>query len=86
MVDLVKKRFAKFKDCGDIPIDYDEILLYYPDYYKKKIELERKAFLPKDKVNSYFEENYQQSNLYQKLESLAMDKQEIYNFMKQNKI
>ena len=35
-VDLMKDRFERYKRCGDILVDYDEILLYYPDYFKKK--------------------------------------------------
>lgn len=84
-VDLMKDRFERYKRCGDILVDYDEILLYYPDYFKKKVELEKKKFVSKDVIDSYFEENYQQSNLYQKLEKLAMAKEEIYIFMVQNK-
>lgn len=85
MVDLVKERFERYRNCGDYLIDYDEILLYYPDYYKKKIELENEGFVSKEIVDSYFEENYQQSDLYQRLEKLAMDEKKIYIVMKKNK-
>lgn len=85
MVELVRKRFEKFRGCGDLFVDHDEILLYYPDYYKKKIELENKDIVSKEMVDSHFEANYQQSELYQNLVNLAMDKEEIYTFMKKNK-
>lgn len=85
MVDLMKERFERYRNCGDIRVDYDEILLYYPDYYKKKIELENKSFIAKEIVDSYFEENYQQSDLCQRLKKLAMDEKKIYIVMKKNK-
>ncbi len=85
MVGLVKKRFEKFRCCGDILVDYDEILLYCPDYYKIKIGLENEDIISKEVIDSYFEANYQQSEFYQKLENCWMDKDEIYIFMKQNK-
>ena len=53
-VDLMKDRFERYKRCGDILVDYDEILLYYPDYFKKKVELEKKKFVSKDVIDLYF--------------------------------
>lgn len=65
-------------------MDYDEILVFYPDYFKIKSELEQLKFTSKEEADEYFENHYKSSKLYEKLTVLAMAEDEIYNFMKHN--
>lgn len=58
--------------------------MYYPDYFKTKIELENEKFISKLENDILFEENYKNSDLYKKLVKLAMAEDEIYEFMKLN--
>jgi hypothetical protein len=85
MTKNVAERYEDLKEYGNIIVDYDEILLFYPDYYKTKIELENIRFISKEDADKYFEEHYRNSDLYKKLTKLAMAEDEIYSFMKQNK-
>lgn len=81
----LKEKYEEYKKYGNIIVDYDEILSFYPDYYKTKIELENTKFISKEEVDKNFEENYKTSGLYMKLTELAMAEDEIYAFMKYNK-
>jgi len=85
MVTSMKKRYDEFKKYGNILLDYDEILLFFPDYYKTKVVLENTKFVMAEEADKYFEENYRDSALYKKLTTLAMADDEIYAFMKHNK-
>lgn len=85
MESSIKKRYEEYKKYRNIMMNYDEILLFYPDYYKTKVELENTTFLDQKEADTYFEEHYKESNLYKKLVALAMDEDEIYDYMKHNK-
>ena len=85
MVSKMKERYEELKKCGNILLNYDEILLFYPDYFKTKVELENECFISKEQVDEVFEKNYRGSSLYNKLVQLAMANDEIYEFMKHNK-
>ncbi len=81
----MKERYEELKKFGNILLNYNEILLFYPDYFKTKIELQNESFISKEHIDRVFEENYKSSILYDRLVKLAMDKEEIYEFMKHNK-
>lgn len=84
MISVMKEKYEELKKHRNQLLNYDEILLFYPDYYKTKIELERKQILSKEQAAQYFEENYKNSDLYKKLVALNMAEDEIYVAMKQN--
>lgn len=84
MITEIAKKYEDYKKCKNIIVDYDEILLFYPDYFKTKTELEQLKFISKEEANQYFENNYKLSKLYAKLTLLAMSEDEIYNFIKHN--
>ncbi len=84
MTSEITKRYENYKKYRNIILDYDEILLFYPDYFKTKTELGQLNFISKEEADEYFENHYKNSELYKKLTSLAMTKDEIYNFMKHN--
>ncbi len=85
MVSVMKERYEELKKCRNILLNYDEILLFYPDYYKTKVELENEVFISKEQADEAFEKNYKGSALYDKLVQLAMASDEIYEVMKHNK-
>lgn len=85
MVSSIARKYEEYKKYGNILVDYDEILIFYPDYYKTKIELENMKFLEQEAADQYFEKNYKKSKLYKKLVELAMSEDEIYDYMKHNK-
>ena len=61
MVSSMKERYEELKKCGNILLNYDEILLFYPDYFKTKVELENESFISKEQVDDTFEKNYRDS-------------------------
>lgn len=85
MVSTMKEKYETYKQNRNFLLNYDEILLFYPDYFKTKVLLENQEIVSKEEVDKYFEDNYKESNLYKRLVKLAMDEQEIYELMKQNK-
>lgn len=85
MVKSMVARFESYKRWGNELMDYDDILLFYPDYYKTKVELENMKFITKEETDEYFEKNYKNSELYKTLTELAMAEEDIYEFMKHNK-
>lgn len=85
MTQKMQEIYEKYKDSGNYLLDYDELLLFCPDYYKIKIMIENEKFTPKEEVDLYFEKNYQDSELYKKLKKLAMAEDEIYDAMKSSK-
>ncbi len=85
MVSSMKERYEELKKCGNILLNYDEILLFYPDYFKTKVELENESFISKEQVDDIFEKNYRGSALFDKLVQLGMANNKIYEFMKHNK-
>lgn len=85
MVSSMKERYGELKKYGNILLNYDDILLFYPDYFKTKIELEKKKFIPKAQIDKAFDRDYRNSILYKKLVDLAMDEKDIYKFMSHNK-
>ena len=85
MVSNMKERYEELKKHRNILLNYDEILLFYPDYFKTKVELENESFISKEQVDDTFEKNYRDSALYDKLVQLAMANDEIHEFMKHNK-
>lgn len=84
MTSEIAKKYEDYKKYGNIIMDYDEILIFYPDYFKTKNELEQLRFISKEEADEYFGNHYKCSKLYEKLTSLAMTEDEIYNFMKHN--
>ena len=84
MVKLIAERFEEYKKYKNIIVDYDEILLFYPDYFKTKVELEQLKFISISTAYEYFENHYKDSQLYKELTALAISEEEIYNFMKHN--
>lgn len=84
MTSEMAKKYEDYKKCKNIIIDYDEILILYPDYFKTKNELEQLKFISKEEKDEYFENHYKKSRLYKKLSFLAMTEDEIYSFMKHN--
>lgn len=84
MTSQIAKRYEYYKKSRNIIMDYDEILIFYPDYFKTKNELEQLKFISKEEADEYFESHYKSSILYEKLTVLAMAEDEIYNFMKHN--
>ena len=85
MVSSMRERYKELKEYRNILLNYDEILLFYPDYFKTKVELEKESFISKELVDDAFEKNYRDSALYDKLVQLAMANDEIHDFMKHNK-
>lgn len=85
MVSTMKKRYEELKKCRNMLLNNDEILLFYPDYFKTKVELENKVFISEEQVDVVFEEKYKDSDFYNKLVQLAMASDEIYEVMKHNK-
>lgn len=85
MMKSIEERYESLKEYGNIILDHDDILLFYPDYFKTKTELENIRFISKEEADKYFEENYKTSDLYNELLELEMTEEEIYNYMNQNK-
>lgn len=84
MTNEIAQKYEEYKKYRNILVDYDKILMFYPDYFKTKTELEQLKFISKKAANEYFESHYKSSKLYKKLIALAMDEEEIYNIMKHN--
>ena len=84
MANEIEKLYERYKKWGNISVDHDMILAFYPDYYKLKTELEQLTFISKEEAEEYFESHYKDSRLYKILTDLAMAEDEIYNLMKQN--
>ncbi len=84
MTSEIERKYEEYKNYGNIIMDYDEILMLYPDYLKTKNDLRQLKFISKEDADEYFESHYKNSKLYQKLTSLAMAEDEIYNFMRHN--
>ena len=84
MISTMRDKYKLYKECGDYSLNYDEILLFYPDYFKTKVEFEQLNFISKEEAFEYFENHYKDSRLYKKLFYLAMDENDIYQFMKHN--
>lgn len=89
MIKLIEETYKEYKYNNYVITDHDEILLYYPDYYKKKIELEKMANDWKKELfqngENYFLQNYKNSHLYQKLVKKGYPPDSIYNIMSNNK-
>lgn len=87
MVQLLKERYQSFlqSKSGNILVDYDEILLYYPDYYKTKVEVEKSEFISQKDAEKSFQSGYRSSAFYQKLRELNVNENKIYETMKENK-
>lgn len=85
MVSTMKERFEELKKYRNVSLNYDEILLFYPDYFKTKIELGKEIFISKEYVDKEFEDNYKNSPLYNTLVESNMAEKEIYEFMNCNK-
>lgn len=85
MIRCMKEEYESLKGYGNILVPYNKILVYYPDYYKVLKMLESEQFVFKEKIDKEFDNNYKYSGLYNKLVELAMDENEIYEFMKYNK-
>ena len=85
MVHSIKIKYDRLKKYGDsVLLDYDEILLYYPDYYKVMVNLENEDFILKSIVDKEFENNYKESETYKKLISVN-DDEKVHQLMKFNK-
>lgn len=84
MTSEITKRYEDYKKYRNIILDYDEILLFYPEYFKTKNELEHLKFISKEEADEYFDNHYNSSKLYKELTSLAMAEDEIYCLMKHN--
>ena len=85
MINSIRKKYEEYKNCRNIIMDHDEILLFYPDYYKTKVELENIKFITKEEADKYFNDNYKNSELYKELNKFSMLEDEIYNYMQHNK-
>jgi Xaa-Pro aminopeptidase len=86
MINRVKYIYDEYKKYGNTITDHDEILLFYPDYYKTKVELENTNFISKEEVDKYFKENYKNSEIYEKLIFATNESSnEIYHYMLENK-
>ena len=49
MINSIRKKYEEYKNCRNIIMDHDEILLFYPDYYKTKVELDgRNGYIDKN--------------------------------------
>lgn len=84
MTSTIEKRYEDYKKFRNISIDYDEILIFYPDYYKTKIELEQLKFISKEEAIKYFESHYKNSKLYDKLINLKIAEDDIYRLMRKS--
>ena len=81
----IKERYNEYKKYPNILLNYNDILLFFPDYFKVKMELEKEKFVSKEEIDKEFNDNYKNSALYEKLVKLAMAEDEIYEFMNKNK-
>ena len=81
----IKERYNEYKKYPNILLNYNDILLFFPDYFKVKMELEKEEFVSKEEIDKEFNDNYKNSALYEKLVKLAMAEDEIYEFMNKNK-
>lgn len=81
----IKERYNEYKKYPNISLNYNDILLFFPDYFKVKMELEKEEFVSKEEIDKEFNDNYKNSALYEKLVKLAMAEDEIYEFMNKNK-
>lgn len=81
----IKERYNEYKKYPNILLNYNDILLFFPDYFKVKMELEKEEFVSKEEIDKEFNDNYKNSALYEKLVKLAMSEDEIYEFMNKNK-
>ena len=80
------KKLKELKKYKNNLIDYYEILSYYPDYYKTKIELEKTEFPPYLEIQKIFDEEYKDTEFYKDLNyNSDLSSQVIYNYMKKNK-
>ena len=85
MVHSMKMKYNRLKKYGDsVLIDYDEILLYYPDYYKVMVNLKNEDFISKSDVDKEFEDNYMETETYKKLINVN-DSEKVHQLMKFNK-
>ena len=64
-------------------LDNDEILSFYPDYYKvrEKIEADSVDLPMINKTVAYFNANYKTSDKYKELKDAGLSEEEIYNSM-----
>lgn len=85
MVISEKERYEEIKKYRGILLDYDSILLFYPEYNNTKNELEKESFISKESVDEIFNQNYKTSDLANKLVKLTLTDDEIYNAMNRNK-
>ena len=81
----MKERYNELKESPRILVTYSDILSFYPDYYKKKVELENMEFFSKEEIDADFETAYDKTDLYDKLVELGMAKDEIHDVMSHNK-
>ena len=85
MISSMKERYEQLKKYPNTSLNYDEILLFYPDYYKLKVKLEKEEFIPEEEVDERFNENYKNSDFYKELVKLKMAEDDIDMYMGFNK-
>ena len=84
MINSMKQRYEELKKYGNILLNYNDILLFYPDYYKTKIELQNEKFITKEDADKIFEEKYESSKIF-KLLSNKTSKEQAYEYLVHNK-
>ena len=80
---MVKEWYKIIKESPDMLLDNDEILSFYPDYYKvrEKIETDSVELPMINKTIAYFNANYKTSDRYKELKENGLNEEEIYNSM-----
>lgn len=60
----MEKRYEELKKCPTLMLNYDDILLICPDYFKMRMELLLEEFTSKEEIDKEFEKYYKKSDYY----------------------
>ena len=83
MHDYIAQKYREYLENGELLVNNDEILLFYPDYYKTKIELENYKPYTSEEISRFFQENYQNAFIYQTITTLnKLDEKKVYLAMR----
>lgn len=76
--------YEELKQSNEVFINYNEILSFYPDYYKEKIMIENAHFIERRELYDYIAKNYKNFNIYNQLKEVSLTDDEIYEYIRKN--